>query len=60
MAGNDADNAEMGRDLDGPNMEAFRNIMFQAETTVQAWGGQLYFVYLPEWARYANSQSSPA
>ena len=35
-------------------MDVFHEIMFQAKTQVEAWGGQLYFVYLPEWARYSD------
>jgi hypothetical protein len=32
---------------EGPNIDFFREILSQAETQVHAWGGQLYFVYLP-------------
>jgi hypothetical protein len=30
----------------------FRTILDEARTTVAAWGGQLYFIYLPAWQRY--------
>jgi hypothetical protein len=43
--------------LEGPNMVLFREILSQAKMRVAAWGGQLYFVYLPEWARYNNHTS---
>ena len=38
-------------------MVLFREILSQAKTRVDAWGGQLYFVYLPEWARYNDYTS---
>ena len=38
-------------------MELFREVLSQAETRVDAWGGQLYFIYLPEWARYSGYSS---
>jgi lysophospholipase L1-like esterase len=44
-------------DLEGPNMELFRDVLSQAETQVDAWGGQLYFVYLSDWARYSGYSS---
>ena len=57
VGGVDAEDLKTGADLEGPNMDVFRNIMFQAKARVNASGGQLYFVYLPEWARYANYTS---
>ncbi len=44
-------------DLEGPNMDVFRQTLSEAKTRTEAWGGQLYFVYLPEWARYARYSS---
>ncbi|MGE5219473.1 MAG: hypothetical protein ACM3SP_20940 [Chloroflexota bacterium] len=41
-------------DLQGPNMDTFREILFQAKRRVDSWGGKIYFVYLPEWARYSE------
>ena len=35
-------------DVKGPNMDLFREILSQAKSHVGAWGGTLYFVYLPE------------
>lgn len=37
-------------------MKLFRSVLLDAATTVGGWGGQLYFVYLPEWARYAKPE----
>ena len=48
------EDAGMLADLAGRNTEVFREILFQAKNQVDAWGGQLYFVYLPEWARYSR------
>lgn len=33
-----------------------KQILEQAKREVNAWGGQLYFVYLPAWLRYAQPQ----
>jgi hypothetical protein len=35
-------------------MGLFREILKQAKARVETWGGRLYFVYLPEWLRYAH------
>jgi hypothetical protein len=48
---------ETADDLAGRNMNVFREILSQAKTQVDGWGGQLYFVYLPEWARYTRYSS---
>jgi hypothetical protein len=53
-AGADAETLNTGADLEGPNMDVFRNVLAQAKMRVEAWGGQLYFIYLPEWARYSH------
>ncbi len=37
-------------------MKQFRDVLVEATTTVHGWGGQLHFVYLPEWARYAKPE----
>jgi hypothetical protein len=42
------------------NMELFRNVMLQARTRVERWGGQLVFVYLPDWDRYAGNTTLQA
>lgn len=33
---------------DKPNWDLFRTVLTKARTTVQGWGGQAYFVYLPD------------
>ncbi len=35
-----------------PPTPLFRQVLLAAKTEVAAWGGQLYFVYLPTWTRY--------
>ena len=42
------------------NMNLFRDILSQAKLRVGGWGGTLYFIYLPDWARYANNDSRVA
>ena len=37
-------------------MDRFRNVLVEATSTVRNWGGTLYFIYLPEWARYGNPE----
>jgi hypothetical protein len=34
-------------------MALFRAVLLQAKTTAETWGGSLYFLYLPQWERYA-------
>jgi hypothetical protein len=41
-------------DLTEREIDLFRNILLLAKTSVSAWGGILYFVYLPAWERYGN------
>jgi hypothetical protein len=55
--GTDAQKLERLADLEGPNMDLFREILSQAKTRVDTWDGQLYFVCLPEWARYSGYSS---
>jgi len=57
ISGTNAEELERLADLEGPNMDLFREVLSQAKTQVGAWGGQLYFVYLPEWARYSGHNS---
>jgi len=52
--GTDAKELEKLSDLEGPNMDLFHEILSQAKSRVSAWGGTLYFVYLPGFARYDN------
>jgi PAS domain S-box-containing protein len=37
-------------------LDMFRDILLEAKASVESWNGQLYFVYLPEWDRYARPQ----
>ena len=37
-------------------MNQFRSVLVEAASTVRGWGGQLYFIYLPEWARYSHPE----
>jgi hypothetical protein len=57
IGGTDADQTERAADLQGPNMNTFREILVQAKASVDAWGGQIDFIYLPEWARYTSNTS---
>ena len=38
-----------------PFLEEFERILASADEFVDTWGGELYFVYLPTWVRYADS-----
>jgi hypothetical protein len=42
------------------NINLLRDILSQAKLRVSSWGGTLYFVYLPDRARYANSDPGVA
>lgn len=53
----DAAAQRTGADLDSANMEVFRTIMTRARDRVATWRGSIYFVYLPEWSRYADYSS---
>ncbi len=57
VGGMNANDRDVAIDLEGPNMDAFRDILFQAKARIDGWGGRLYFVYLPEWARYTSYTS---
>ena len=48
------DTAEVERlaDLEGTNVDLFRDVLAHAHASVQAWGGALYFVYVPSWKYY--------
>src|ERR671924_1164968 len=35
------------------DMALFRAVLWQAKMTAETWGGSLYFLYLPQWERYA-------
>ena len=38
-------------------IDLLRRVVVEANATVAAWGGRVYFVYLPEWARFSISES---
>jgi hypothetical protein len=44
-------------DLETTNMDVFRAALGQAKARVDGWGGQLVFIYLPEWAHYTRYSS---
>ncbi len=46
-------------DLEGPNLGLFREILTQVKTNVGAWGGKMYFIYLPDWSRYSGYELEP-
>jgi PAS domain S-box-containing protein len=43
-------------DLEGPNLDVFRDILAQVKTRVETWGGKIYFIYLPDWPRYSSNE----
>ena len=46
-------------DLDGPNLDIFRDILAQVKESTGTWGGKMYFVYLPDWPRYSGNDIGP-
>ncbi len=46
-------------DLEGPNLDLFRDILAQVKTRLGAWGGKIYFIYLPAWPRYSGIDLKP-
>jgi hypothetical protein len=40
-------------------LDLFAETLRQARTITNAWGGTLYFVYLPSWTRYRNGANVP-
>lgn len=55
IQGRASQEAEVLSDLDGPNMDLFGQILVEAKSCVNAWGGTLDFVYLPSSTRYFGS-----
>jgi len=55
VQGKTSHESEMLSDLNGPNMDLFGQIMMEAKSCVNAWGGTLHFVYLPSFSRYFGS-----
>jgi hypothetical protein len=45
--------------LDQSQMALFYDILVEAKRSVDEWGGNLYFVYLPTWERYGSASPSP-
>ena len=39
-------------ELEQRNLDLFVEVLSVADAMVSAWGGRLYFVYLPDWGRY--------
>lgn len=37
-----------------PDLPLFQRVIHEARLTVEAWGGRLWFAYLPSWERYAR------
>jgi len=44
----------------GQNISLFLRIILQAKKEVELWGGEFYFVYLPEYSRYKNISNHDA
>jgi lysophospholipase L1-like esterase len=44
-------------DLEGATLDLFGRVLSVANARVSAWEGQLYFVYLPTWGRYAKGSN---
>ncbi|MGI9625218.1 MAG: hypothetical protein ACR2QM_00165, partial [Longimicrobiales bacterium] len=38
--------------------EAFKRVLGQAQAEVEGWGGQMMFVYLPSWRRFAHPEDA--
>jgi hypothetical protein len=50
--GTNAEEIELAARMNEVKSDLFRRIMAEAKATVSAWGGALYFVYLPNWTRF--------
>ena len=57
VGGVDRNQILAGKDLQTANMDVFRDTLVQAKTQADVLDTQLYFVYLPEWARYTKYRS---
>jgi hypothetical protein len=40
-------------------IDNLRTVLSKAVSSVESWGGSLYFVYLPTWKRYAHPELAP-
>ena len=45
-------------ELEQRNLDLFVKVLSVADAMVRAWGGRLYFVYLPDWGRYGAPTSA--
>ena len=48
--------AESQAPYDQTRLDLFRAVLLRAKSSVEAWGGTVYFVYLPDRDRYANGE----
>jgi hypothetical protein len=58
LSGPDAREREAAEDFQGMNFEVFRAVLSHAKRRVESWGGELRFVYLPDWERYTTQYRS--
>jgi hypothetical protein len=54
MADQSRESVVQGR-ISEAEMDLFRTMLLQVQASCSTWGGRLYFVYLPQWQRYAGS-----
>jgi hypothetical protein len=52
VQGRTAEEAELANKMNHMKVDLFRRVLSDAKSTVAAWGGTLYFVYLPNWTRF--------
>jgi len=45
--------------IDNQNLDLFSTILLDGKNQISNWGGKLYFIYLPTWARYGNPDHTP-
>jgi hypothetical protein len=57
LVASDPETQAAAADYETTNLQVFREILTEARTDVASWNGALYFVYLPEWARYTSFTS---
>jgi hypothetical protein len=51
---------EREAEVEGATMNLLQKTLSQANNRVSAWGGKLYFIYLPSWDRYAGNNPESA
>src|SRR5262249_27222245 len=47
-----AEETELAASVNEVKQDLFRRVLADAKATVTAWGGTVYFVYLPNWTRF--------